>query len=137
MSLSSASNTFSFCLFFVKKIFKNFGILKDYGHIWNQHGKYIKMSTNMPQFGPVVLEIPGSIFPNKTSLSIKTCTQAYSTSNFEIRRQIAYFRRVTIKSACSIWNRGKTHVLYGYSSEICNLLCVTSRLISKLGREQH
>ncbi len=26
-------------------------------HIWNQHEKCFKMSTNMPMFGPVVLEI--------------------------------------------------------------------------------
>ncbi len=33
-------------------------------------------------------------------------------SNFEVRRNvIAYLRRVTIKRACCMWNRGKTHIL--------------------------
>ena len=45
---------------------------------------------------------------------------------------IAYFRRVTIKRACSIWNRVKTFALL---SEIRNLPCVTSRLILKLDSE--
>ncbi len=39
------------------KIFQNFTISKYCIHIWNQHGKCIKMSTNMPMFGLVVLEI--------------------------------------------------------------------------------
>ncbi len=38
------------------------------------------------------------------------------------------------KCMCSVWNRGKTHTLYGYSSEICNLPRVKSCLISKLDR---
>ena len=40
-------------IFFSKK----FRILKFHGCIWNQHGKCIKMNTNKPMFGPVVLEI--------------------------------------------------------------------------------
>ncbi len=43
--------------------------------------------------------------------------------------------RVTIKRVFSIWIRGKTRELYCYSSEIRNLLRVTSRLISKLYKE--
>ncbi len=44
------------------------------------------------------------------------------------------FRWVTIKRACSIWNRGIACALYGYSSDICNLPCATSRLFRKLDR---
>ncbi len=37
----------------------------------------------------------------------------YTLSNFKIRRDvIAYLRRVTIKRACSIWNRGKILILW-------------------------
>ncbi len=43
-------------------LFKNFGILKHYAHIWNQHEKCIKMNTNKPMFGLVVLEIACDIF---------------------------------------------------------------------------
>ncbi len=32
-----------------------------YDHIWNQHGKSIKMNTNKPMFGQVVLEISSLI----------------------------------------------------------------------------
>ncbi len=65
---------------------------------------------------------------------------AYSLCNFEIRRyftrgRLCVFRRVTIKLECSVWNRGKTRALYGYSYEIRNLPRVTSRLILKLDRK--
>ncbi len=40
-------------------------IVKYCGHIWNEHGKCIKMSTNMPMFGPVVLKTIYDIFINK------------------------------------------------------------------------
>ena len=43
--------------FFFQKSSKNFTIVKYYAHMWNQHSKYIKMSTNMTIFGSVVLEI--------------------------------------------------------------------------------
>ncbi len=38
-------------------------------HIWNQHGKYIKINTNKPMFGPVVLEIACDIFTNNRHFS--------------------------------------------------------------------
>ena len=40
-----------------QKIGKNSQIVKHCIHIWNQHAKCIKMNTNKPMFGPVVLEI--------------------------------------------------------------------------------
>ena len=40
---------------FFKKIFQNIRKLKYHAHIWNQHGKCIKMSTNKPMFGPVII----------------------------------------------------------------------------------
>ena len=43
----------------VHKISKNFQIVQFQVHIWNEHVKCIKMSTNKPVFGPVVLEIAG------------------------------------------------------------------------------
>ncbi len=49
------------------KIFKNFRNFIFHVHIWNQHEKYIKMDTNKPMFGPVVLEIACDIFVNKPS----------------------------------------------------------------------
>ncbi len=52
---------------FFQKIFKNFRIVKYCIHIWHKHGKCIKMNTNKPMFGPVVLEIACDIFINKTS----------------------------------------------------------------------
>ncbi len=42
--------------FFIKK-FKKFRIVKFHDHIWYQHEECIKMSTNKPMFGLVVLEI--------------------------------------------------------------------------------
>jgi hypothetical protein len=42
---------------FSKKNFKNFKIVDFHGHIQNQHEKWIKMSTNKPSIGAVVLEI--------------------------------------------------------------------------------
>ncbi len=35
-------------------------------NIWYQHRKYIKMSTSKPIFNPVVLEITGDIYKNKS-----------------------------------------------------------------------
>ena len=37
-------------------------------HIWNQHRKYINMSTNNPRFGPVVLEIAHVFCINTTDV---------------------------------------------------------------------
>ena len=42
-------------------------MVKYYAHIWNQHQKCIRMSTNKPMFGPVVFETPYAIFTNKIS----------------------------------------------------------------------
>ena len=36
-------------------------------HIQNQHEKCIRMKTNKPTFGPVVLEIAGDIYKNRAS----------------------------------------------------------------------
>ena len=51
--LQAASYVFSVN---VQKI-KHLQISKFYDYIWNQRGTWIKMSTNKPMFGPVVLEI--------------------------------------------------------------------------------
>ena len=51
---------------FFRKFSKNFRNVKYYHHIWNQHGKCFKMSTNKPMFGSAVLEIVCQIFVNKT-----------------------------------------------------------------------
>ncbi len=50
-----------FFIFFMKK-YKNFRIGKFDVHICNQNRKCIKMSTNKPKFGPVVLDILSSNF---------------------------------------------------------------------------
>ncbi len=39
---------------------------------WNQHGKYSKMNTNKPMFGPGVLEIACDVVTNKIIELIKT-----------------------------------------------------------------
>ena len=61
---------------FVRKFSKKIKIVKSGAYIWNQHGKYIKMSTNKPIFDPVVLEIAYDIFINNRRhlLSIETCS---------------------------------------------------------------
>ncbi len=46
------------------KVFKNFWNITFCIHICNQHENCIKMSTNMPMFGAVVLEIAYYIFIN-------------------------------------------------------------------------
>ena len=38
----------------IYKIFKNVRILENGNYIWNDHEKYIKMSTNMPSIGLVI-----------------------------------------------------------------------------------
>ncbi len=43
-------------------IFSNLKNAIFYVHIWNLYGKCIRMSTNMPMFGPVVLEMDCDIF---------------------------------------------------------------------------
>ncbi len=45
-----------------------------------------------------------------------------------------YFRRVTRKHACYIWNHGKTCKFCGYLSEVCNLPGATLHLIFKLNK---
>ena len=42
-------------------------------HIWNRHGKYIRMSRNKPRFGPVVLEIAWDNSTTKIFSSTSTC----------------------------------------------------------------
>ncbi len=49
--------------------FQNVKIVKYGVPIWNQYGKYKKMSTNMPMFGSVVLEIDCDISTNRTSVN--------------------------------------------------------------------
>ncbi len=60
-------------------------------------------------------------------------------SNVEIRCDVTCGRlRISGElplNARVVWNRGKTHTLYGYVSEMRNLPRVTSCLISKLDRE--
>ena len=45
---------------------KKLRTVKFHKHIWHQNEKCIKMSTNMPTFGPVVLGVGSSICMNKT-----------------------------------------------------------------------
>ena len=54
--LSIADDTYIFSEIF-RNFVKNVKIVTFHAHIWNQHEKCIKMSTNKPMFGPVVLEI--------------------------------------------------------------------------------
>ncbi len=42
---------------FQKKNFNKSRIVDNNAHIWDEDGKWIKMSTNKPIFGPVVLKI--------------------------------------------------------------------------------
>ena len=56
-------------------------------------------------------------------------------SNFEIRCDvIAYLKRVTIKHSCSIMETWQNTRFMVTRSEVRNLPCVTSHLISKLDR---
>ncbi len=56
---------------FFQKNFKKLIILTFYTHIWNQHEKCTKKSTNMPIFGPAVLEIAFDAFINNAFFSLK------------------------------------------------------------------
>ncbi len=67
--------------FLYRKILKNFRIVKYCAHIWNQHEKWIKTSTNKPMFGPVVLEIACGIFIKKDISSLKHVVKAEGINN--------------------------------------------------------
>ncbi len=54
----------SISFFFITK----FSIVKYDAHVWNRHGNYIKVSSNMPRLGPLVLEIACGIFLNRHSI---------------------------------------------------------------------
>ena len=86
--------TFSF-LFFFPKIS---ALLNIEPIIWYQHGKCIRMSTNKPIFGPVVLEIAWDIFINKTS-------------SFHCNMQFALSLKLNWKTELSIKdeNQGQHH----------------------------
>ncbi len=58
---------------FVQKIVKKLKMVKYHVYIWNHHGNSIKMSTNKPMFGIVVLEIPCGIWIKKIIFFIQTC----------------------------------------------------------------
>ncbi len=47
-------------------LFKKIQIIKFHVYIWNQQRICIKMSTNKPMFGPVVLEISCRVHMNQT-----------------------------------------------------------------------
>ncbi len=62
---------------FLINIFKNFGNFTFCVRIWNQHEIWIKMSTNKPMFGLVVLEIARDfhkqdILPLKCVVNVKS-----------------------------------------------------------------
>ncbi len=82
---------------------QNFKIGKTYAHIWNQHRKCIRMSTNMPMFGLVVLEIACDIFIHMTYSSIEL--GSYSINCIIKNRQTL---RLTRKR-CSVSKNSTTH----------------------------
>ncbi len=72
---TSVQTTSSFPRFFFRK-FSRISEYKYCAQIWNQHAKCIKMSTNMPMFGPVVLEIAcGIVYKQRHLPSIESCSQ--------------------------------------------------------------
>ena len=67
-------------------------------------------------------------------------THTYSLYSFEIRRDVTHSRlrilgELPLNVHAVYGFATKTNALYGYLSEIRNLPCVASRLISKLDRE--
>ncbi len=89
--------------------------------------------TNQPTHPPI--HPPTKQPTNQPTTSCRLVPRFYSLSNVEIRHDVTIKRYQLPLNVCVVYGIAAKRMLYGHSSEICNLLRVTSRLISKLDRE--
>ena len=89
MQLLSADDAFIFQDIFFWKLFLLRIVTYMYcAYIWNQNGKCIKVNTNKPLFGPVVLEITCDIFMIKLVVSLQNTVNHNSIIYFTTYGQI-------------------------------------------------